>query len=378
MLADGELLAGRYRLDALLGRGGMGEVWRATDLRLGRAVAIKALLPHVSDDSGRFSAEARIMASLHHPGIVNIYDFGDSYLVLEFVDGKPLSTLLDERGKLDSSTTARLTAQIADALQVVHDAGIVHRDVKPGNILVDSAGNARLTDFGVAITGDTSSVLGTARYMAPEQAMGHPVGPPADIYALGAVAYHCVAGHPPFDGEDAVQIALHHVQDQPPALPPETAPTLRAAIERAMAKEPADRYPNAASFAEAVQIGHDSTLPLAPVRPPRPARTKAYATAAGVGIVALLGILLATNLNDRPVDQNPGPQQPAAPASGEPSPTQTATTPARRPSPTVSPTRSAPPNQPSPTRSPPTSPNQSPPPPPTDPPTTTGGPPPTP
>jgi len=379
VLESGGLLSDRYRLEELLGRGGMGEVWRATDLRLGRTVAIKAMLPERSEsDDERFYAEARVMAALHHPGIVNIYDFGDSFLVMEFVDGKPLSTLLDEGGPLDSSTTARLTEQVAQALRVVHEAGIVHRDVKPGNILVDSGGNARLTDFGVAASGaDGDSVLGTARYMAPEQAMGHTVTPAADIYALGAVAYHCLAGHPPFDGEDAVQIGLHHIQDPPPPLPADVSPGLRAAIERAMAKDPADRFPDAADFAAALSLSNmDGTLAMEPLQPPRRRHGAALGVAAAVAIIALGGLLIAANLNERPISETPGPP-PAAPASEQPSPTQAATAPVRRPTTTTSPSRSTTPaavvtrpspartsTSPTPTTPPPPSPSTSPSPPP--------------
>jgi eukaryotic-like serine/threonine-protein kinase len=362
VLDTGELLSGRYRLEELLGRGGMGEVWRATDLRLGRAVAIKACL---TEPDARFTAEARVMASFHHPGIVNIYDYGDFYLVMEFVDGQPLSTLLDDDGPLDSPTTARLLSQVARALQVVHEIGIVHRDVKPSNILVDSAGNARLTDFGVAASGNGGdTVQGTARYMAPEQAMGYPVTPAADIYALGAVGYHCVAGFPPFSGEDAVEIALHHIQDAPIPLPEGTSPALRNTIARAMAKDPVDRFPSAAALARALRSASpagspsnmdktvpERTHPLAPVEPrthplapvepvaphhmpqhhldqhhePQHLRRSRRGTLLTIAAAAILitfgGLLLAANLRgDSPAGETPV-QPPIAPTSTEPSPT---------------------------------------------------------
>lgn len=356
VLDSGELLSGRYRLEELLGRGGMGEVWRATDLRLARTVAVKACL---GEPDARFTAEARVMASLHHPGIVNIYDYGDSYLVMEFVDGQPLSSLLDARGALDSATTARLLAEVANALQVVHDHGIVHRDVKPANILLDSAGNAKLTDFGVAASGnDGTSVQGTARYMAPEQAMGHPVTPAADIYALGAVGYHCLAGFPPFGGEDAVQIALHHIQDALPPLPSGTSPGLRRAVGRAMAKDPVDRFPSAAAFAAALELAPvtlvsnvDKTLPTAPVR--RPRRRGALVTImAAIALIALGGLLLAANLSDSTKGESPGQVPPAAPGSNQPSPAPLVTEQVRRsarPTPTPPRTTGA---RPSPARTP--------------------------
>jgi serine/threonine-protein kinase len=325
VLDSGELLNGRYRLEELLGRGGMGEVWRATDLRLARTVAIKACL---TEPDARFTTEARVMASLHHPRIVNIYDYGDFYLVMEFVDGQSLSSLLDERGPLDSATTARLTSQVAEALQVVHEKGIVHRDVKPANILLDSDGNAKLTDFGVASSGQGSdAVQGTARYMAPEQAMGQPVTPAADIYALGAVAYHCVSGVPPFGGTDAVEIALRHIQDAPPPLPDTVAPALRQAITRAMAKQPEERFPTASDFATAVSLGSGldttrSMRPLAPPPPPAPPpapierrrRGVLFTIAAAIVMIALGGLLIAATLNDTNSGEQPV-QPPAAPAS---------------------------------------------------------------
>lgn len=315
----------------------MGEVWRATDLRLARTVAIKACL---SEPDARFTAEARVMASLHHPGIVNIYDYGDSYLVMEFVDGQPLSGLLDERGALDSATAARLLAQVANALQVVHEMGIVHRDVKPANILLDSAGNAKLTDFGVASSGDQTSVQGTARYMAPEQAMGHPVTPAADVYALGAVGYHCLAGFPPFGGEDAVQIALHHIQDALPPLPNGTPPGLKDAVARAMAKDPAQRFPSAAAFAAALELAPttlasnvDQTVPMGPVE--RPRRRGALVTVlAAIALITLGGLLLAANLTgNNPSGESPGLVPPAAPASTQPSPAPLVTEQVRRSTP---------------------------------------------
>jgi len=334
VLDTGELLSGRYRLEELLGRGGMGEVWRAKDLRLARTVAIKACL---SEPDARFTAEARVMASLHHPGIVNIYDYGDFYLVMEFVDGLPLSSILDERGALDPATAARLMSEVAQALQAVHDHGIVHRDVKPANILVDSAGNAKLTDFGVAANGGgVDTVQGTARYMAPEQAMGHPVTPAADVYALGAVAYHCLAGLPPFDGEDPVQIALHHIQDALPPLPSETPPALRDAVLRAMAKDPVDRFPSAAAFADALArpSNVDPTLPaMPPVAPLRKrSRRAALAVAAAIALIAMGGLLIAANLNDTSSGGSPIPP-PAAPASNHPTPSPLMTEQVRRSAP---------------------------------------------
>ena len=278
------MLSERYRLDDRLGRGAMGDVWRANDLLLGRTVAVKALLPALIADPGfsaRFFAEARIMAALHHPGIVNVYDYGQSqlapdevvvYLVMEYVEGEPLSARMEMKGRLGVAETLSMVSQVASALQAAHDADIVHRDVKPSNLLVTSDGTIRLADFGVARSVEsaaltaTNAVLGTARYMAPEQALGRSATSAADIYALGAVAYHCLAGVPPFQGETPIEVALHHVQDEPPPLPEGISPQVRQLVSRAMAKDPGQRFPNAAAFAHAAhmlrittRIGSEST-----------------------------------------------------------------------------------------------------------------------
>ncbi len=263
------MLSERYRLDERLGRGAMGDVWRATDLVLGRTVAVKALLPALITDSGftqRFFAEARIMASLHHPGIVNVYDYGESapeggeaamYLVMECVDGEPLSARMELKGRLAVAETLSMVSQVASALQAAHDADIVHRDVKPSNLLVTDDGTIRLADFGVARSVEsaaltaTNAVLGTARYMAPEQALGRTATAAVDIYALGAVAYHCLAGVPPFEGGTPIEVALHHVQDEPPPLPDDIPRPVRELVGRAMAKDPARRFPSAAAFGHA-------------------------------------------------------------------------------------------------------------------------------
>ena len=214
------MLGDRYRLDEPIATGGMGEVWRATDVVLGRTVAVKVLRTALLADPGfdaRFRAEARTMAALRHPGVVNIYDYGHSpvpggdatYLVMAYVDGQPLADRIAATGRLAVGETMSLLAQAADALHAAHAHGIVHRDVKPANLLVRADGTVVLVDFGVArspaLTSATTGnqVLGTALYMAPEQAAGRPVSPATDIYALGAVGYHCLAGHPPFVGDNA-------------------------------------------------------------------------------------------------------------------------------------------------------------------------------
>ncbi|MEQ4304563.1 serine/threonine-protein kinase [Plantactinospora sp. B6F1] len=270
MLESGVLLGGRYRLDERVATGGMGDVWRATDVVLGRRVAVKVLLPSLLTDPdfiARFRAEARMLATLHHPGIVQVFDYGEDelpsgrtdFLVMEYVDGEPLSARIRETGRLSVVDAMRVVAQVAQALHAAHRGGIVHRDVKPSNLLVQADGNVRLLDFGVArsvnITSITSSnaVPGTALYMAPEQAAGKPVSAATDIYALGAVAYQCVAGQPPFTGENPLQVAVKHLHEDPEPLPADVPGPVAELIGRALAKDPADRYPDAAALAAAAR-----------------------------------------------------------------------------------------------------------------------------
>ncbi|MEE6259716.1 serine/threonine-protein kinase [Plantactinospora sonchi] len=270
MLESGVVLGGRYRLDERVATGGMGDVWRGTDVVLGRQVAVKVLLPALLADPGfiaRFRAEARMLAALRHPGIVQVYDYGEDnqptgradYLVMEYVDGEPLSERIRAAGRLGLAETLRVVAQVAQALHAAHLGGIVHRDVKPSNLLVQADGTVRLLDFGVArsveITSITSSnaVPGTALYMAPEQAAGRPVSAATDIYALGAVAYQCVAGDPPFTGDTPLQVAVKHLHDEPAPLPDDVPEPVTALIGRALSKDPADRYPSAAAFARAAR-----------------------------------------------------------------------------------------------------------------------------
>jgi serine/threonine-protein kinase len=270
VLRPGDLLSDRYRLDAFIASGGMGEVWRATDVVLGRSVAVKVLLPAMLTDPGfaaRFRAEARILAAFRHPNVVDVYDFGEStlderpaaYLVMAYVDGEPLSHRISTTGRLPVTDTLSVVAQAADALDAAHAGGVVHRDVKPGNLLVQEDGTVVLVDFGVArsaaITAITAAdaVPGTVLYMAPEQVSGQPVSAATDIYALGAVAYQCLAGAPPFNGEAPMEIALRHLNDEVPPLPEDLPESVRTLVMRALAKDPADRYASAAALAAAAR-----------------------------------------------------------------------------------------------------------------------------
>src|SRR4051812_27611480 len=262
MISPGVTLGGRYRLDERIAGGGMGDVWRGTDEVLGRTVAVKILLPALLDEPGfaeRFRGEARTMATINHPGVVDIYDYGSengtAFLIMEYIEGDALSRTLSRVGRLTPARTMALVAQAADALHAAHEKGIVHRDVKPGNLLVRPNGTLVLTDFGIArsdLVGQLTaagSVLGTASYISPEQATGSVATPASDVYALGVVAYQCLAGRRPFEGDNPLEIAMKHVREAPRPLPADIPPQVRAIVERALAKDPAARWPSAAALA---------------------------------------------------------------------------------------------------------------------------------
>jgi len=270
MLSSGQLLADRYKLTSRIAVGGMGEVWQASDTRLDRTVAVKILKAELSGDAEflhRFRTEARMTASLNHPGIAAVHDYGETifdgdlpiaYLVMELVDGDPLAGLLAKHGRLSAEFTLDMLEQAGNALQAAHEQGLVHRDVKPGNILVTSAGQVKITDFGVAKAADAAPVtrsgmvMGTAHYIAPEQALGHPAEPASDVYSLAVCGYECLAGHRPFLSENAVTVAMMHIRDIAPPLPPDVPPAARAVIAATLVKDPRQRYNSGGEFAAAV------------------------------------------------------------------------------------------------------------------------------
>jgi eukaryotic-like serine/threonine-protein kinase len=260
------LAGGRYTLDRHLATGGMGTVWVSTDNALSRTVAIKILKPEYASDRAfrtRFETEARHAAGLDHPGIAKVYDFGETsdddtprpYLVMEYVDGQPLSVLLAPRRPLEEARVVDLIAQTAEALQAAHDKGIVHRDVKPANLLITPDAKVKVTDFGIAKAASdtpitqTGTIIGTAHYLPPEQAEGKPATPRSDIYALGVVLYECLAGTRPFVGDNPVAIAISHVRETPPPLPDTVSPWLAALTMRMLAKNPEDRPASAGELA---------------------------------------------------------------------------------------------------------------------------------
>ncbi|GAA2512233.1 serine/threonine-protein kinase [Pilimelia columellifera] len=261
MFSPGVLLGSRYRLDERIAGGGMGDVWRATDDVLGRTVAVKILLPALLDEPGfaeRFRGEARTMATINHPGVVDIYDYGSddhvAFLVMEYVAGDALSQTLSRVRRLTPARTMALIAQAAEALHAAHSKGIVHHDVKPGNLLVRPDGTLVLSDFGIArsaLVGQLTvagAVLGTASYISPEQAAGQVATPLSDVYGLGIVAYQCLSGRRPFMGDNPVEIAMKHASEPPPPMPADIPSPIQAIVQRAMAKAPTDRWPSAAAL----------------------------------------------------------------------------------------------------------------------------------
>src|SRR4051794_10918411 len=275
----------------------MGQVWRGCDVLLGRPVAVKVLRSEYTGDPtflARFRAEAQHAASLSHPNIAAVFDYGEvtaedgsgetlAYLVMELVEGEPLSAVLRREAPLDVAASLSVLRQTAFALADAHRVGMVHRDVKPGNILVRPDGSVKITDFGIAWSAGsvpltrTGQVIGTAQYLSPEQAEGKHATPASDVYALGLVGYECLTGHAAFDGDNPVTIALKQVRQPPDPLPGELPSGVRTLIMRALDKDPATRFPDGAAFVEAVEAAIAGREPAAVV----PARPAAAAAARG-------------------------------------------------------------------------------------------------
>ncbi len=345
----------RYEIQSKIARGGMADVFLARDQLLDRPVALKVLFPELSVDPNfvqRFRREAQNAAKLSHPNIVSVFDWGEEgntyYIVMEYVDGKSLSVLLREQGSVEPVQAAKIGAEVASALAFAHHHGVVHRDVKPGNVLLDDRGGVKVTDFGIARARNTTenltqtgAVMGTATYFSPEQAQGLNVDQRSDVYSLGVVLYELVAGRPPFQGDNPVAIAYKHVREQPTPLRrinPATPAAYEAVVAEAMAKSPANRYPSAGDLradlerfssgapvrATAIAPPLDATqavpfrspedayaesvraIPAAPPRPPTPLPKLPSDKRGGVagpllvlvGLLALLGlaaIVLFTN-----------------------------------------------------------------------------------
>ncbi len=291
---SGLTFGGRYQLSSRVAIGGMGEVWQATDLVIGRTVAIKILKDEYLGDPGfleRFRAEARHAALVNHEGIANVFDYGEedgsAFLVMELVPGEALSTILERDRTLSTDKVLDIVAQTANALHAAHSAGLVHRDIKPGNLLITPDGRVKITDFGIARIADqvpltaTGQVMGTVQYLSPEQASGHPASPTTDIYSLGIVAYEALAGRRPFTGESQVAIAMAQINETPPELPATIAEPVRNLVYSCIAKSPADRPASAAHLARAAQALRRGDVAAAATSVPGIIGTGSLASTAG-------------------------------------------------------------------------------------------------
>ena len=329
MALAGTVLGGRYVLDDQIGNGGYGEVWRATDTVLARPVAVKLLHPRYTQRSealARFRAEARHAGGLSHENIAQVFDYGEPadgqppYLVMELVDGPSLETVLTG-GPLDDSRTMDIVAQAAAGLQAAHAAGMIHRDIKPGNLLLAPGGTVKITDFGIAHTIGSApltasgELIGTPGYLAPERAMGERATPASDLYSLGMLAYECLAGTPPFRGTP-LEVALAH-RDRPlPPLPPSVAVDVAALVMRLAAKDPARRLSDAAEVAVWAGLLRDGVgvagLQMWPEQPPAAGlfQRRTVLAYACVVVTAVVVIVLASVIG---FASTPGPVT-AAPA----------------------------------------------------------------
>lgn len=320
---QGELLAGRYRLGDIIGRGGMAEVRRAHDETLDRAVAVKVLLGHHATNDQfrqRFRAEAHAAASLNHPNIVGVFDTGEHdgrpFIVMELVEGRSLAEAISAGG-LTEDRGLEVCANVCQALQYAHDRNLIHRDIKPGNILLAEDGSVKVADFGIARAIDantvteTAAILGTAAYLSPEQAQGKPVDARSDLYSLGVVLYELLCGHQPFTGDSPVTVAYQHVQElaTPPGdLDPTVSDAAEAIVMRALAKNPSNRYGDATEFREDLLRARTGGR----VSAPAVLRQQEQAAAAGVGAAGGVGMVDSTTVLPR--HEEPAPAQDEGPS----------------------------------------------------------------
>ena len=289
-IGPGSVIAGRYQVEHQLGHGGMAVVYRAEDIQLGRKVAVKVLHAQYAEDAEfveRFRREAKAAAQLQHPGIVAVYDTGSWngtwYIAMELLEGPTLKERIVAEGRFAPAEAIDMTEQILRAVRAAHRDGIIHRDIKPHNVILDELGAPKVTDFGIARRGAsdmtvTGSILGTAHYIAPEQAQGEVITPRTDLYAVGVVLYEMLTGRTPFEGDSAVSIALAHVNNEaraPRSFVPEVSPALDAVVMRALAKRPSDRFADADAFLAALS---DARRGIAPVYSPSTGEHPTYDT----------------------------------------------------------------------------------------------------
>ncbi len=327
-----QVLGGRYRIEGVLGRGGMAQVYKGTDTVLGRPVAIKVLAPQFAQDEAfvaRFRREAQAAARLNHPNLVGVYDTGSDdgthYIVMEHVEGRTLAEFLAGGGRLMPERAIELTEAVCKALAFAHAQGVIHRDIKPGNIMVTRQGDVKVMDFGIArlttsaeTIAQTAAVLGTASYLSPEQAQGQPVDARSDLYSLGVVMYEMLTGAVPFTGDSPVAVAYKHVQEspEPPSrLNPDVSPELEAVVMRALAKGPANRYRSAEEFRQDLERARRGqpveAPPLLPAAertqviaredrtallPPQPPSGRGRRLAAGIAIAVVVLVALGAGL----------------------------------------------------------------------------------
>ncbi|HEY1093482.1 MAG TPA: serine/threonine-protein kinase [Glycomyces sp.] len=304
-MQSGTLVAGRYRLDERIAAGGMGEVWKGTDTRLGRAVAIKILHAGLSSNDKfrtRFQLEARAVAALQSPGIVALYDYGEetnddgevSYLIMELVRGRSLAEILRDRGPLPPAEVMQIVAAAADALETAHRHDIIHRDIKPANLLVDEeTGAAKIVDFGISAARgasgltETGTVMGTLAYASPEQLNGAELTGASDLYSLGIVAYEMLMGRPPFVSDTPVAVMNGHMTQAPPPLSRDIPAGVAQVVLQALQKDPRARYTSAAEMARSAREGRVVTggIPIAPTTPPDGQQTQYF----GSDQTALIG-----------------------------------------------------------------------------------------
>ncbi|MCX6372697.1 MAG: Stk1 family PASTA domain-containing Ser/Thr kinase [Actinobacteria bacterium] len=317
MFQPQQVVSGRYRVQRKIGGGGMADVYLCEDLVLGRRVALKVLLQRFLDDPTfveRFRREAKAAAGLNHANLVSIYDWGEVdgtyFIVMEYVEGETLKDLVRRQGRLGGSEAVRISLQLLAALEFAHRTGLVHRDIKPQNVMLDRDGNAKVTDFGIARGGDSGmteagSILGTAQYLAPEQAKGHRVDERSDLYSVGIVLYEMLTGTVPFKGDSAVTVALKHVNEmaaEPAQLVPGLPYALNQIVLKALAKDPEQRYQTAEQFARdlrSAQVG--GPVDAAAFDPSAEAtRLMAAGAVAGAGATSVMtGGPLAQSTGDR-------------------------------------------------------------------------------
>ncbi len=359
---EGQLYGERYRLISRIAIGGMGEVWKAHDPIILRDVAIKILKPEYMGDPGfleRFRTEAKHAARVNHEGIANVYDYGEdsgsAFLVMELVPGDSLAKILEDRKVLPANEVLDIVAQTARALYSAHQDGLVHRDVKPGNLLITPDGQVKITDFGIARVADqvsltaTGQVMGTVQYLAPEQATGKSATPSTDIYSLGIVAYEALAGKRPFTGDNQMMIAMSQIRDIPPALPEDIDPAVSELIMDCLAKKASMRPATALELAQRAEklsgkspVGQFNTRMIETVKPLPQTTTiidtvennveKQSAVWPWVSVIAVVvlttvGVLIAILTQPNPTPTPTPTETPTVTPTPTPTPTETPTTP---------------------------------------------------